>query len=63
MRSQVIGFRDGRVLSMPLEETGGIELGNRVVARRDAARVAVGPGLTGRVLDGFGQPHRPRSPD
>ncbi len=62
VRSQVIGFREGRVLSMPLEETGGIELGNRVVARRDAARVAVGPGLAGRVLDGFGHPidHGPR---
>jgi FliI/YscN family ATPase len=62
VRSQVIGFRGGRVLSMPLEETGGIELGNRVVARRDAARVAVGPGLIGRVLDGFGLPldHGPR---
>jgi len=62
VRSQVIGFRDGRVLSMPLEETGGIELGNCVVARRDAARVAVGPGLIGRVLDGFGRPldHGPR---
>ena len=56
VRSQVIGFRNGRVLSMPLEETGGIELGNRVVARRDAARVAVGTGLIGRVLDGFGCP-------
>jgi len=56
VRSQVIGFRDGRVLSMPLEETGGIELGNRVVARKDAGRVAVGPGLVGRVLDGFGRP-------
>ncbi|HTT62630.1 MAG TPA: FliI/YscN family ATPase [Bryobacteraceae bacterium] len=56
VRSQVIGFRDGRVLSMPLEETGGVELGNRVVARREAARVPVGPGLTGRVLDGFGRP-------
>lgn len=56
VRSQVIGFRDGRVLSMPLEETGGVELGNLVVARRDAARVAVGPGLIGRVLDGLGRP-------
>ena len=62
MRSQVIGFRSGRVLSMPLEETGGIELGSRVVARRDAARVPVGPGMLGRVLDGFGAPidHGPR---
>jgi len=56
VRSQVIGFRGGRVLSMPLEETGGLELGNAVVARYNAGRVAVGPGLAGRVLDGFGQP-------
>jgi FliI/YscN family ATPase len=56
VRSQVIGFRDGRVLSMPLEETGGVELGSPVVARPDAARVAVSPGLLGRVVDGFGQP-------
>jgi flagellum-specific ATP synthase len=62
VRSQVIGFRGGRVLSMPLEETGGIRLGDPVAARRDAARVPVGPGLLGRVLDGFGQPidRRPR---
>ncbi len=47
---------------MPLEETGGIRLGDPVAARRDAARVPVGPGLLGRVLDGFGQPidRRPR---
>jgi flagellum-specific ATP synthase len=56
VRTQVVGFRNGRVLSMPLEETGGLQLGDQVVARRGAARVAVGPGLLGRVLDGFGQP-------
>lgn len=56
VRTQVVGFRDGRVLSMPLEETGGLSLGAPVVARPDAARVAVGPGLLGRVIDGFGQP-------
>lgn len=56
IRAQVIGFRDGRVLLMPLEETGGLQAGDRVVARPEAARVAVGPGLLGRVLDGFGQP-------
>ncbi|HEY1203624.1 MAG: FliI/YscN family ATPase [Bryobacteraceae bacterium] len=56
LRTQVIGFRDGRVLSMPLEETSGLQLGDRIVARREAARVSVGPGLVGRVLDGFGTP-------
>jgi len=56
IRTQVIGFRDNRVLSMPLEETDGLELGDKVVARRDAARVRVGDGLLGRVVDGFGEP-------
>jgi flagellum-specific ATP synthase len=56
VRSQVIGFRNGRVLSMPLEETGGVQLGDAIVARRSAARMPVGPELIGRVLDGFGRP-------
>ncbi len=56
MRTQVIGFRDGHLLSMPLEETGGLRLGDAIVARSTDARVAVGDALLGRVLDGFGQP-------
>jgi FliI/YscN family ATPase len=52
----VIGFRDGRVLSMPLEETDGLQLGDAVTARSEDSRVAVGPGLLGRVIDGFGLP-------
>jgi len=56
IRTQVIGFRNGRVLSMPLEETDGLHLGDSIVARRDDARIEVGPELLGRVLDGFGKP-------
>jgi FliI/YscN family ATPase len=56
IRAQAVGFRDGRVLLMPLEETGGLQAGDIVVARPEAARVSVGSGLLGRVLDGFGQP-------
>jgi flagellum-specific ATP synthase len=56
IRTQVIGFRDGRVLSMPLEETDGLHLGDPILARRDDARIDVGPELLGRVLDGFGKP-------
>jgi flagellum-specific ATP synthase len=56
IRAQVVGFRDGRVLLMPLEETGGIQLGDTVAARPEAARVEAGPALLGRVLNGFGQP-------
>src|ERR1039458_3742937 len=57
IRTQVIGFRDGHVLSMPLEETDGLQLGDLIVARSDEARVAVGPGLLGRVLDGRSEEH------
>jgi FliI/YscN family ATPase len=56
IRTQVIGFRDGHVLSMPLEETDGLQLGDLIVARSREARIDVGPGLLGRVLDGFGHP-------
>jgi FliI/YscN family ATPase len=56
IRTQVIGFRDGNVLSMPLEDIDGIQLHDRIVARQEDARVGVGPELVGRVLDGFGLP-------
>ena len=56
IRTQVIGFRDGNVLSMPLEDIDGVQLHDRIVARREDAQVAVGPDLVGRVLDGFGRP-------
>ncbi|HWF08116.1 MAG TPA: FliI/YscN family ATPase [Bryobacteraceae bacterium] len=56
VRTQVIGFRNGNVLSMPLEETDGIQLHDPIVARHGDAAVAVGPDLIGRVIDGFGEP-------
>jgi FliI/YscN family ATPase len=56
IRTQVIGFRSGRVLSMPLEEIDGLQLGDAISARSDDARVEVGPGLLGRIIDGFGKP-------
>jgi flagellum-specific ATP synthase len=55
VRAQAVGFRDGRMLLMPLEDTGGLQLGDTVVARPEAARVDVGEELLGRVLDGFGR--------
>ena len=56
IRTQVVGFRDGRVLSMPLEETGGLSLGDAIVARGGESTVDVSSQLLGRVLDGFGEP-------
>lgn len=56
IRTQVIGFRDGNVLSMPLEEPSGVRLGDTVVASADESQIRVGQGLMGRILDGFGNP-------
>lgn len=56
IRTQVIGFRDGQVLSMPLEEVAGLQLGDTIVARSQDSKVGVSNGLVGRVLDGFGRP-------
>ena len=56
IRTQVAGFRHGKVLSIPLEEIDGLEAGDPIFARSDDAQVSVSPALLGRVLDGFGKP-------
>jgi len=56
LAAEALGFRDQRVLLMPLEEIRGIAPGCRVVARQQRAAVGVGPGLLGRVIDGLGLP-------
>ena len=53
---EVVGFRDGRLLTVPLGGTAGIRPGDRLVARGTVASVAVGDGLLGRVVDGLGRP-------
>jgi len=54
--AEVVGFRDGRTLLMPLGELHGIGPGNAVVPTERPFRVAVGDALLGRVLDGLGEP-------
>src|SRR5271154_720343 len=56
VRAQVVGFRNERVLSMPLEEIDGLQAGDRVIARKNESALRVSPALLGRVLDGFGNP-------
>jgi FliI/YscN family ATPase len=53
---QVVGFREGTLLSVPLGDTAGVRPGDTIVARRGAASVGVGPDLLGRVVDALGQP-------
>src|SRR5271166_172062 len=54
--AEVVGFRDGRTLLMPLGELHGIGPGTRVLATGAPFRVSVGAGLLGRILDGLGRP-------
>jgi len=54
--AEVVGFRDNRVLCMPLFKVHGIKLGDRVVPRKKQASVPVSDALLGRVVNGMGQP-------
>ncbi len=56
VKAEVLGFRNRRVLLMPLEELRGIGPGSPVIARGQRASVGVGEGLLGRVIDGLGEP-------
>ncbi len=53
---EVVGFRDGRLLSVPLGSMAGITPGDRIVSCGGLPTVPVGSGLLGRVIDGLGQP-------
>lgn len=54
--AEVVGFRDDRVLLMPLGDMQGIGPGSRIVMTGRTASISVGPELLGRVLDGLGCP-------
>ena len=54
--AEVVGFREGYVLLMPLGEAKGIGPGCQVVSAQKVLQVKVGPELLGRVIDGLGNP-------
>ncbi len=54
--AEVLGFKDNKVLMMPLAEIRGVGPGCPIVARQQRAVIPVGPGLLGRVIDGLGNP-------
>ncbi len=54
--SEVVGFRDGSTLLMPLGDLKGIRPGCPVVPRGRPLTVGVGRHLPGRILDGLGSP-------
>lgn len=54
--AEVVGFRQGRALLMPLGDLKGIGPGCRVEARGNPFLVRAGPELLGKVLNGLGTP-------
>ena len=60
--AEVVGFRNNRVLLMPLGELHGIHPGSEVTALGSPLKVPTGEGLKGRVIDGLGQPLDDRGP-
>jgi flagellum-specific ATP synthase/type III secretion protein N (ATPase) len=54
--AEVVGFRQGRALLMPLGNLRGVGPGCRVKATGHPFFVKVGPGILGKVIDGLGKP-------
>lgn len=60
--AEVVGFRDGRILMMPLGELTGIAPGARVVSAGQPLQIPVGQELIGRVINAMGEPIDGRGP-
>ena len=56
IKAEVVGFRDDRIVLMPLGPITGITPGSIVTSNYEELRVPVGRELIGRVLGGLGQP-------
>ena len=60
--AEVVGFREGRVLLMPLGEMRGVEPGSAIRLVGGQAGVVVAESLLGRVIDGLGNPMDGKGP-
>ncbi len=55
-KSEVVGFKDGKVLSIALEEVENISPSCEIISSGKSFSVPVGDALLGRIIDGFGNP-------
>jgi flagellum-specific ATP synthase len=60
--AEVVGFKAGRVILMPLGEMNGISPGSEIIGTGQKLQVEVGQALLGRVLNGLGQPMDGKGP-
>lgn len=54
--AEVIGFREGNLILLPLEHIDGISPGDMVIALDKPREIAIDENILGRVLDGLGRP-------
>ena len=54
--AEVVGFKQGKVMLMPLESLQGLGPGCKIMSLGRKASVRVGKELLGRVIDGLGNP-------
>jgi len=54
--AEVVGFKNNRVLLMPIGDINNIRAGCSVIATGKTLRIKVGDCLLGRILNGFGEP-------
>ncbi len=62
VEAEVVGFSGDRLFLMPTSTLAGVMPNARVIPTRTVARVGVGDGLLGRVIDGAGIPLDGRGP-
>jgi flagellum-specific ATP synthase len=60
--AEVVGFKGGRTLLMPLGDLRGVGIGSKIVSRKQVVSTPVGQGLLGRVIDGLGNPMDGKGP-
>jgi len=61
-KAEVVGFRDNRLLLMPLGSVSGITPGAIVTSTSEQLRIPVGKELIGRVVGGLGEPIDDKGP-
>ncbi len=55
-KTEIVGFKEGKVLSIALGEVHNISPSCEIIASGRNFTIGVGPELLGRVIDGFGNP-------
>ncbi|MEK7307108.1 MAG: flagellar protein export ATPase FliI [Nitrospirota bacterium] len=56
VQAEVVGFKEEKILLMPLGEIRGLGPGSRIAAKGRRASIRVGTEMFGRVIDGLGAP-------